>query len=146
MKLLPLILILFIPTIAFAGAAKEPEGFRDFAFQFRSAHEAGDFSKVSELICWDRVDADAKASFERHTSREFGRSISSVSFEALSEDSMLEYEQNGITYRPNLDPIGFLVVRYPTQELDSTAATAMHFMLGRKEGKLRIITAAPVSE
>ena len=136
--------MLFVSALATAAEVVEPADFREFASQFRKAHDSGDFGKISELICWDRVDAAARASLDRNTSMEFGRPISSISFETLPEDATLEYEQGGVTYRPNLTPIGYLVVRYAPKESDPTAATAMHYLLGRKVDKLRIATAAPI--
>ena len=136
---------LFLPVLASAEGEATPLGFNELAELFRAGHDSADFEKIAELICWDNVVADARASLERHTASEFGRPISSMSFEALTGDAVLEYEQAGVTYRPNLAPIGYLVVRYPPKPNDPTAATATHYLIGRKAGSLRIATAAPAS-
>ena len=146
MRLIVILTILFLPALAPARGDAEPKDFREFAVLFRAAHDSSDFGKISELVCWDRVNDEARASFRRHTASEFGRPISSISFERLPEDAMLEYEQGGVTYRPNLSPIGYLVVRYTPKPSEPTAATATHYLIGRKAGSLRITTAAPVAE
>jgi hypothetical protein len=143
MKLLLVTTLLCAPALAYAGEDASPDGFRDFAALFRAAHDSSDIGKISELICWNAVDAQTRASVERHTASEFGRPISSISFEGLPEDENLEYQQGGVTYRPNLSPIGYLVVRYVANPSNPTAATATRYLLGRKAGMLRIATAAP---
>jgi hypothetical protein len=146
MRLLVILTTLLLPALATASGEAEPTGFRELAALYRIGHESGDFRKISELICWDRVDAQTRSSLQRNTVSEFGRPISSISFEQLPEDAFLEYEQGGVTYRPNLSPIGHLVVRYPPKPSDPGAATASHYLIGRKAGVLRITTAAPVEE
>ena len=146
MKLLVIAALLTLPALAFASEGSEPNDFRELAALFRTAHDSGDFEKISGLVCWDRVDARTRAAVERHTASEFGRPISSVSFEKLPEDAGLEYQQDGVTYRPNLSPIGYLVIRYAPSQSDPSAATATRYLLGRKAGKLRIATAAPAAE
>jgi hypothetical protein len=146
MRLRVVLASLALPAIAMAAENAEPEGFRELAALFRAAHDSSDFDRVSKLICWDRVDGAAMASLERHTASEFGRPISEIVFEQLPEDATLEYEQGGVRYRPNLSPIGHLVVRFEANPSDPTAATATHYLIGRKAGKLRITTAAPVEQ
>jgi hypothetical protein len=75
-----------------------------------------------------------------------GRPISEISFEQLPEDATLEYEHGGVRYRPNLLPIGHLIVRFEANPAEPTAATATHYLIGRKAGELRITTAAPVEQ
>jgi len=142
-RLLVLAILLCAPALAHAGEDVEPSGFRDFAAQFRAAHDSGDIARISELVCWDRVDAGTRASVERHAASELGRPTSSMSFEKLPEGADLEYQQGGVTYRPNLPPIGFLVVHYVVDRSSPTAATATRYLLGRQAGELRIATAAP---
>jgi len=146
MKLRVVLASLALPAVAIAAEQAEPEGFRELAVLFRAAHDSSDFDGVSKLICWDRVDGPAKASVERHTASEFGRPISEISFEQLPEGETLEYEYGGVRYRPNLSPIGYLVVRFGANPADPTAATATRYLIGHKAGKLRITTAAPVEQ
>lgn len=144
MKLSAILASLALPAVAIAAEPAEPEGFRELAALFRAAHDSSDFDGISKLICWDRVDAPARASVQRHTMSEFGRPISEISFEQLGEDATLEYEYGGVRYRPNLSPIGYLVVRFEANPSDPTAATSTRYLIGLKAGKLRITTAAPV--
>ena len=146
MRLRVVLASLALPAVAIAAENAEPEGFRELATLFRAAHDSSDFEMVTELICWDRVDGAAKASVERHTASEFGRPISGILFEQLPEDAILEYEHGGVRYRPNLTPIGYLVVRFEPNPSEPTAATATRYLIGRKAGELRITTAAPVEQ
>jgi hypothetical protein len=143
MKFLLIAALLFASAPAIANEGTEPDDFGDFSVSFRAAHDSADIRKISELVCWDRVDARTRASLERHTASEFGRSISSIEFEGIPESEMLEYEQGGVIYRPNLSPLGFIVVRYAANPSNPTAATESRFLLGRQAGELRITTAAP---
>lgn len=138
MKFLLVVTLLCIPALAHADKDADPTDFKSFAKLFHAAHDSTSIEEISDLICWDRVDEQTRASIERHTTSEFGRPISSISFESLSEDENLEYAQDGIVYRPNLSPIGYLVVRYVAEPSNPTAATATRYLLGRKAGKLRI--------
>jgi hypothetical protein len=146
MRIIALCVLLTSPLVALAAQNGEPTGFRELAAQFRAAHDSGHVGKISQVVCWDRVDARTRAAVERHIASEFGRPISSISFDPLPQDADLEYEQAGVTYRPNLTPLGYLVVRYASDPAQPTAATAARFLLGRKSGELRITTAAPVPD
>jgi hypothetical protein len=136
-------MLLCVPALTYAGEDATPNGFSDFAVLFLAAHDSSDIGGISELVDWDRVDDRTRASVERHTASEFGRPISSISFEGLQENENLEYQQAGVTYRPNLSPIGYLIVRYAANPSNPTAATSTSYLLGRKARKLRITTAAP---
>ena len=141
-----LLAVLAVPLVAFAGDDGPPAGFEEFATQFRTAHDASSIEQFARLVYWERVDAQTRGSVERQSAKEFGRAIMSISFEPLPGGATLEYERAGVTYRPNLPPLGQLVVLYAPRSERPTVATSTRYLLGRESGKLRIATAAPVPD
>ena len=126
-----------------AGQAGEPEGFDQLAAAYRAAHESGSVERLSALVCWDRVDAVTRSSVIQVLRSEVDRPVTAVEFEPITSDTVLEYELGGVVYRPNLAPLGFLVIRFAADASTGDVATALRFLIGRKGSVLLIATGAP---
>ncbi len=135
---------MLLPVVTLANDRSESDGFAEIAERFRAAHDSAEIEKVAQLVCWKGVDSKTRRSVERHTASEFGRPLASISFEELPADATLEYQQGGVTYRPNLSPIGYFVVAYVADPANPMAAISTRYLLGHKSGGLHIATAAPV--
>lgn len=124
------------------GGAGSPE---ELATRYRQAHEARDLEALHHLVCWDRVDEATRGSVERQIEKELGRAIEVVRVEPLSEDFELEYTLDGVTYRPNLEPLRRLRIEFsPAKEGEPSASPSMSFLVGERDGTYLITTAAPV--
>ena len=126
-----------------AGQASAPAGFGPLAEAYRAAHESGSVERLSALVCWDRVDAVTRASVNQVLTSELGRPVAAVDFEPLLSDTVLEYQFGGVVYRPNLVPVGFIVIRFAANQSTDEVATTMRLLIGRKGGDLLIATGAP---
>ena len=126
-----------------AAQAGEPAGFGQLAEAYRTAHESGNVERLSALVCWDRVDALTRTSVNQVLRSRLDRPVAAVEFEPITADTVLEYEFGGVVYRPNLAPVGFLVVRFAADESTGDVATQLRFLIGRKDGVLLIATGAP---
>ncbi|MFQ5904636.1 MAG: hypothetical protein ACE5JO_13205 [Candidatus Binatia bacterium] len=92
------------------------------------------------------MDERTRKSFERHTQADFGLAIREIVFEELSEDKVLEYTLGGITYRPNLRPMGRMRVKFsPAKGTGQIRATSTSYLVGIKDGTYLIVLAAPVA-
>ncbi len=109
-----------------------------------------DQEKVFRLVCWDRVSDDDRTAFKRSLEVDFKERIKRVEVTALGDGESLEYTQGGITYRPNLDVVGRLVVtfapRTPEQGEDGSYTvppSQTSYLVGEKGGRYYIALAAP---
>lgn len=121
----------------------------DLATRFREAHESGDVEALRRLVCWDGVDEHTRGSVERQLEQELGREIEDVRVEALSEGFQLEYSLDGVTYRPNLEPVRRLRVEFgdaPEAEAGEAGTGSMSFLVGERDGTYLITTAAPTTD
>jgi hypothetical protein len=138
------VLLLVAAAVMLGAAPAEPAGFAELAAAFRAAHQAGDIQAFKKIICWDGVDGPTRASVLGSIQEDFGGSIEKISFDPLKPDDPLEYELHGVTYRPNLQPIGWLVVQFHWVGVAARpSATRTQYLVGRKDGHLLIASAAP---
>lgn len=129
---------------ACGGGAQTPQ---ELAGRYAEAHEAHDLEALRRLVCWDRVSASTRASIERQIETELDRDIAAVRLEELSGDFELEYALDGVTYRPNLEPVRRLRIEFaPVAEGQPSRSTSMSFLVGVKDGAYLITAVAPVTE
>ena len=135
-------------TLALTGCQPGGAGSPDeLATRYQQAHEARDLGALRSLVCWDRVDEATRASVERQIEKELGRAIEAVRVEPLSEGFELEYTLDGVTYRPNLEPLRRLRIEFTAaKEGEESASTSMSFLVGERDGAYLITTAAPVAD
>jgi hypothetical protein len=126
------------------GGAGSPD---ELAARYQRAHEAQDLDALRSLVCWDRVDEATRDSVERQIEKELGRAIEAVRVEPLSEGFELEYTLDGVTYRPNLEPMRRIRIEFaPPEEGEASASSSMSFLVGERDGAYLITTAAPVAD
>ena len=142
-----LALLLALGLSGCRGAAESPD---ELATRYQEAHEAGDLDALRSLVFWDGVDELTRTSVERQIEKELGRAIASVQVEPLSEGFALEYTLDGVTYRPNLEPVRRLRIEFAKPETpdegSASLSGSMSFLVGEREGGYLITASAPVSD
>jgi hypothetical protein len=143
MKIL-MVALLALGLAGCRGAAESPD---ELAARYQEAHEAGDLDALSGLVFWEGVDELTRTSVERQIEKELGRGIESVRVEPLSEGFALEYTLDGVTYRPNLEPVRRLRIEFTqSEESETVTSTSMSFLVGEREGAYLITASAPVTD
>jgi hypothetical protein len=141
---LALVALLALGLAGCRGAAESPD---ELAARYQEAHEAGDFAALRGLVFWEGVDELTRSSVERQIEKELGRGIESVRVESLSEGFALEYTLDGVTYRPNLEPVRRLRIEFTqSEESETVTSTSMSFLVGEREGAYLITASAPVTD
>ena len=126
------------------GPPEPPRSPEALADAFREAHEDSDLVALSRLVYWEQVDARTRSSFEKQSSADFGLEISDLVVEPVDPDMKLEYTLEGVTYRPNLDPVGRLRVEFEPGEADGMPTTrSTSYLFGTRDGVYWIATSAP---
>jgi hypothetical protein len=115
----------------------------DFTRQFRKAFESKDSDAVLRFWCWDGCTKEDRADVGKQVESNFPYAVRGVSIQALAMNEILEYEHNGVTYRPNLLPFGKVVVGF---ERNADGVTSTSFLMGRKNGVLYVACAVPVDK
>lgn len=112
---------------------------------FKQAHEKRDIEVIRQLVYWDGVDAKTRETVEKSISADFGLSVKRIFIEQLPKDEKLEYTQGGVTYRPNLVPIGSMRVEFaaPPEGQEGAQTTGSGYLVGVKDKKHFIVTAVP---
>ncbi len=111
--------------------------------QFTDAHLANDLEGILRLVYWAGADAQHKAVFEDAVQADLGRPIAKVHVAELDADQTLEYTRDGVVYRPNLPPIGWLHVEFEEMRDGIIGAS---YLVGIEDGVYVLVTAAPVSD
>lgn len=141
-----MVFLLFACFGASSAAASSPASFQELAAQFEIAHQNQDIDALRRFVYWNGVDETTRKSFERHTQADFGLAIREIVFEKLLKDKVLEYTLGGITYRPNLRPIGRMRVKFlPAKGTGQIRPTSTSYLVGIKDGTYLIVLAAPVA-
>jgi hypothetical protein len=141
---LALLALLALGLAGCRGAAESPD---ELAARYQEAHEAGDLDALRALVFWEGVDELTRSSVERQIEKELGRGIESVRVEPLSEGFALEYTLDGVTYRPNLEPVRRLRIEFTeSEEGEAITSTSVSFLVGEREGAYLITASAPVTD
>jgi hypothetical protein len=111
---------------------------------FRQAHEKRDVEAVYRLVYSEGVDAKTRESFTNGVSADFGLPVKRIFIEQLAEDEKLEYTLSGVTYRPNLKPIGRMRVEFAAPPDGQPAVQTSGYLIGVKDGSHFVVTATPV--
>ena len=133
-------LVVFLPmtrALAADGAASTQE-LREL---YKSYFGQKDEQKLATLAYWKGVTQDDREGFHRSLRQDLRFSLESVEFEPLNLDGTFEYTRGGVTYAPNLKPIGRLVARYQTQGNVTNLSTS--YLVGKKDGRYYIALAIP---
>ena len=112
---------------------------------FRRAHESRDAEAILRLVYWQGTDGETRKSVEEGVAADFGLPIKSIRMESLAADDKLEYTRSGVTYRPNLAPVGKMRVEFEPPAGGQLTAQSSGYLIGVKDGAYFIATAAPVS-
>ena len=120
-----------------AGPATE----RDFIVAYSQAHDRKDVAALMKLVYWAGVEEDLRGAVERSFAANVLFKPAAVLIEPLGPGEMTEYARGGVTYRPNLKPVGKLTVKF---EKSADGPTATGYLVGINEGVYFITTAAPV--
>lgn len=112
---------------------------------FKQAHENRDMEAIRRLVYWEGVDDETRQSVESGISSDFGLPVKRIFIEELSKDEKPEYKLRGVTYRPNLEPVGRMRIEFTSPPGGQTTTESSAYLIGVKDGSHFIATAAPVS-
>jgi hypothetical protein len=140
-------LLLFLLLSLSAGFAGEGPSFSDRSYDrlvedYRVAHSLRNPARLEALVCWDGVPENMQRAFMGHLKKTFVKKLKAIHLEEISEGFPLEYERGGLRYRPNRKALAQLVLTFETKgEISRT-----RLLVGEKEGRKLIVTAAPVKK
>ena len=109
---------------------------------YKRAHSTQNSQQIKSSICWDRVTEGMQKIFLKHIKKGFFKKVDKIYFDQLNPKIPLEYTRKGITYRPSLKALAQLVIIF---EKDGVK-TKTKFLVGDKNGRKLIVTAAPVKK
>ena len=136
---------LALGLLACGGPAQPPTSPQALADAFQEAHEDADIVALSRLVYWDQVDERTRASFEKHSSADFGLEIAELAWEPVDSGMKLEYTLEGVTYRPNLEPVGRLRIQFEPGEAGGLPTTrSASYLFGIRDGVYWIASSAPL--
>ena len=155
----PLGIMLLLPLLLAAGCGEDtPQGTneteiqdsgemtrQEFVVKFRAALEKRDVDAILGFWCWDGTKEKDRLPIRRSVEADFANTIVDVRVEPMKDGQLLQYTLKGITYRPNLKPLGNLVVEFEKTG-SAVQATSTSYLLGQKNGTYLIATAAAVVE
>lgn len=72
--------------------------------------------------------------------------IKEIAFEPLGEDFSMSFEYEGVTYVPTLEPMMSMAISFDEAGQGRAMITGTTYIIGEKEGALRIVTAKPAGE
>lgn len=140
------LLIAAAAVLLVAASAAAPPGFSALASAYRAAHDSGDVREVAKLICWDGVQPATRAALLHMLSEDLAGTIADIRFSPLDTGRHLEYQLHGTTYRPNLEPVGWLVIRFTWLGVgDRPRVSRSQYLIGRQGKRLLIASAEPVT-
>lgn len=126
------------PQTAVAAAPHE-QAIQKLAESYAKHHRAGNHDALLDLFCWEGVDDLVKEAVAGSVRDDLEQPLVDVQFKPLGEQETLEYEQNGVRYRPNLPIVGKLQVGYKLQ--DETRIGTTTYLIGRDGEQLLLATA-----
>jgi hypothetical protein len=139
-------LVLWGGAWAWAGCGGEPtESAEALSDAYARAVEEGDLAALSELVCWERVDARGREAFERGLREQLGLGVSRTTLEPLPDSFELEYQVDGVTYRPNLEPVARMRVEFDASPDGPPRPRSTSHLLAVREGAYCITLNAPVA-
>jgi hypothetical protein len=108
---------------------------------FKAGYEKKDVDALMGLVYWKGVTVQTKNSIRRSFERVLKAPMDNVFVVPKPKDLTLEYTHGSITYRINLQPVGWLRVFYKKHQ---QGVTTTSYVVGEKDGRYLIATAAPV--
>jgi len=80
--------------------------------KFEVAFKAKNTDAIMELFDWQGVSEDMKTMQKQIIGTEFSQEVKSLKLSPLPVDFKLEFERNGIRYRPNVTVVGVIDIQY----------------------------------
>jgi len=136
MSCLRLVIISFILVLpAIAMGAELQRSAEQLAFQYKAAHDAGDYSRIEDLIYWVGVEQKMKEDTEKQIKLNFPIKIKRCYVtNSPAVFSANDYKVGNKTYGMNLTPIGSLHVEFESPNGFETVS-----FVGINDGKYFII-------
>jgi hypothetical protein len=139
--------LIFVLSFGYArvdhGVSEGAPSQERLASLFREYSEAADLERLYRLVYWSGEQGNLRENYRRFVEKDFPETIERIEIVPLPGDDSPHYMQGGIQYRPNLDPIGRLVVQFkPRRDFSYNS----QYLVGKKEGRYYIVLASPVHE
>ena len=130
-----------LTSICFASSNEiKQEDYKTLIEGYKKAHKEKDIEAVSFLFFLDRVPKDLFSRILKHLEKGFERKLKSVSVTEIDKDWPMEYEMDGVKYRPNLEPEAELIIEF----VKGSGVKETKLLIGTKEDKKYLTTSAPV--
>lgn len=106
--------------------------------KYRAAHEIRDVEALKALVYWEGGSERTREMIEQRLVLHLNLEIDSIEFRPRTGGE--EFELSG--YRPNLEPVGWLVIVFEPPKRDSRFF-GKSFVVGEKDGEYMITVAEP---
>jgi len=122
---------------ASVSPAGDPQGV--FLAAFREASEHKDLQQMLKLYCWDGVDAQMRETVRENVQDELRQPIADIEFVPVERGKYGPRDEGGIRWKPNLNFVSLLKVRYtkPSPGSGLAMSEAKH-AVGLQRGQYRI--------
>src|SRR5262249_18479578 len=104
--------------------------------------EAKDAAKIRTLVYWSGVQERERDAFNKSLEADFQFKVRRVEMISLHTKLKMEHVQEGIIFRPTLEPIGRLIVIYEPKR--ALTAISSVYLVGSKYGRYYITLASPI--
>ena len=108
---------------------------------FKAGYEKKDIDALMDLVYWKNVTPQTRNGIRRSFEEVLKAPLDNVFLVSVPKSLALEYTHGSITYRINLEPVGWLRVFYKKNQ---QGVTATSYLVGEKDGRYLIATGAPV--
>lgn len=122
----------------------DPQKANMLSASYRTAVENKSVDALMKLVHWDNVEDNIRRMLLTAFKEAVNRDIQSVRVAPLEQNEILEYERNGVTYGPNLEPVARLHVAFKRSTGDNYQVTESSYLVGESNGRYMIATSAPM--
>ncbi|MHA3770878.1 hypothetical protein ACXR0O_05000 [Verrucomicrobiota bacterium sgz303538] len=137
-----LAIALFCPALAWAADLATEDGFKA---AYQQAIEQKDLKQLEALVYWDRVPERFKGLWHQRQEEQFGLKILSIELTSgASAEFPKEFTLEGVTYKPNLEVSHTLTIVFGENAFGAKQTSMIP--VGRKDGRLYVVSTAPVAK
>jgi hypothetical protein len=115
--------------------------------RLRTALERKDVAAAMNLVRWEGAPQRARTLMQSLLDDAIKKTLTDISIVAVGEDDVTEYEIDGVTYRPNVEVTGKMLVSLEAPEGSETKSSRqLSFLIGRALGNYYIASAIAVDD
>ena len=119
------------------SATGDPQGV--FLAAFREASEHKDLQQMLKLYCWEGVDAEMRDTVRGNVQDELRQPIADIEIVAAEPGKYGPRDEGGIRWKPNLNVVSVLKVRYkPAPSGSGLSVSEAKHTVGQQGGQYKI--------